>query len=258
MTDSEPDLSALRLLLVEHDSFACDVAQAALGRLGIVDISVAGSGAEALGILASEGRFGLVVSAWDLPGFDGVELLKSVRSHWPGTGVVMVTSNDRQDQVESALTADVDAYLIKPIVVESLREAIGDSLAKGAARTAALGTDIVSPDGDQESELDAMFGMLEGILSNAPVGMPDATEDSDATIDAETQNRLNILMGKLSDQLANFVTSYEAATPEKLRVMQLHLDFMEAIRAGRTDLVGHESSNMIIDGLKMAIDMASD
>ena len=65
-------------------------------------------------------------------------------------------------------------------------------------------------------------------------------------------------MGKLSDQLANFVASYESGTPEKLRVMQLHIDFMDAIRAGRTDLVDHESSNMIIDGLKMAIDMASD
>lgn len=258
MTDSDSDLSALRLLLVEHDSFACDVAQAALGRLGIADISIAGSGAEALGILASEGRFGLVVSAWDLPGFDGVALIKSVRSHWPGTGVVMVTSNDRQDQVESALAAGVDAYLIKPIVVDSLREAIGDSLTKGAARTSALGTDDVSPDKDQESELDAMFGMLEGILSNAPAATSDAKKDVDATIDAEMQKRRNILMGKLSDQLASFVTSYDSATPDKLRVMQLHLDFMEAIRAGRTDLVGHEPSNMIIDGLKMAIDMASD
>ena len=258
MTDREPDLSALRLLLVEHDSFACDVAQAALGRLGIANISVAGSGAEALGILASEGRFGLVVSAWDLPGFDGVELLRSVRSHWPGTGVVMVTSNDRQDQVESALAAGVDAYLIKPIVVDSLREAIGDSLTKGAARTAALGTDDISQDEAQESELDAMFRMLDGILSNAPAGTSDATAEPDAAIDPEMQNRLNILMGKLSDQLASFVTSYDSATPEKLRVMQLHLEFMDAIRAGRTDLVGHESSNMIIDGLKMAIDMASD
>jgi CheY-like chemotaxis protein len=252
MTDREPDLSALRLLLVEHDPFACDVAQAALGRLGIADISIAGSGAEALGILAAEGRFGLVVSAWDLPGFDGVELLKSVRSHWPGTGVVMVTSNDQQDQIESALAAGVDAYLIKPIAVESLGSAVADSLTKGAARTAALGIDDISPEGDRGSELDAMFGMLEGILSNVPAVTPDAA------IDAETQARLNILMGKLADQLANFVTSYESATPEKLRVMQLHIDFMDAIRAGRTDLVDHESSNMIIDGLKMAIDMASD
>jgi two-component system chemotaxis response regulator CheY len=252
MTDREPDLSALRLLLVEHDPFACDVAQAALGRLGIADISIAGSGAEALGILAAEGRFGLVVSAWDLLGFDGVELLKSVRSHWPGTGVVMVTSNDQQDQIESALAAGVDAYLIKPIAVESLGSAVADSLTKGAARTAALGIDDISPGGDRGSELDAMFGMLEGILSNVPAVTPDAA------IDAETQARLNILMGKLADQLANFVTSYESATPEKLRVMQLHIDFMDAIRAGRTDLVDHESSNMIIDGLKMAIDMASD
>ena len=54
------------------------------------------------------------------------------------------------------------------------------------------------------------------------------------------------------------MTSYESATPEKLRVMKLHIDFVDAIRTGRTDLVDHESSNMIIDGLKMAIDMASD
>ena len=133
----------------------------------------------------------------------------------------MVTSNDRQDQVESALAAGVDAYLIKPIVVDSLREAIGDSLTKGAARTIALGADDDSPNEGEESELDAMFGMLEGILSNAPAGTSDATAEPDAAIDPEMQNRLNILMGKLSDQLASFVTSYDSATPEKLRVMQL-------------------------------------
>tara|TARA_A100001037_G_scaffold306776_1_gene355351 strand:- start:850 stop:1359 length:510 start_codon:yes stop_codon:yes gene_type:complete len=169
----------------------------------------------------------------------------------------MVTSNDREEQVGAALEAGVDAYLVKPIAVESLREAIADSLLKGEARAEALEGDGSSAVDEKASELESMLAMLEGIFSAVPAGAA-STADSKTEVETETQTRLNILMGKISDQLADFVTSYDTATPEKLRVMQLHLDFMDAIRNGRTDLVSHESSNMIIDGLKMAIDMASD
>ncbi|MBH62909.1 MAG: hypothetical protein CL569_10785 [Alphaproteobacteria bacterium] len=157
----------------------------------------------------------------------------------------------------AALEAGVDAYLVKPIAVESLREAIADSLLKREARAEVLEGDGSSAVDEKASELESMLEMLEGTLSAVPAGAA-STADSKTEVETETQTRLNILMGKISDQLADFVTSYDTATPEKLRVMQLHLDFMDAIRNGRTDLVSHESSNMIIDGLKMAIDMASD
>lgn len=258
MAGKESDRSELRLLLVEHDPFARDVAMIALERLDVGGVSVAESGAEALGILESKGRFDLVVSAWDLPGFDGLELLKSVRNHWPGTGVVMITSNDQEEQISSALDAGVDAYLVKPVAVDALREAIGESLRKGSSRSDAAGDSGASPADDAVSELEELFAMLEGVLADAPADLPDAAGEGEEDFDLETRNRLNILMGKLAEQLANFVTSYDMATPDKLRVMQMHLDFMDAIRAGRTDLVSHESSNMIIDGLKMVIDLASD
>ena len=65
-------------------------------------------------------------------------------------------------------------------------------------------------------ELDASHEGTEPIDAAVADALPAATSDAkkhvDLTINAEMQKRLNILMGKLFDQLASFVTSYDSAT----------------------------------------------
>ena len=81
----------LSILLVEDND---DVGQFALALLSEVGHSTtrAGNASEALGILAAEhANFDLVFTDVVMPGMDGIELAKEVRSRWPGLPIVLTS-----------------------------------------------------------------------------------------------------------------------------------------------------------------------
>ena len=56
-------------------------------------IDVAQSGQEALGLIESKGPYAVVISDMRMPGVDGIELLRQVKSAAPETVRVMLTGN---------------------------------------------------------------------------------------------------------------------------------------------------------------------
>ena len=68
---------------------------------------------EALLRLASE-DFALVIADVQMPGLNGVELLRRVTEHFPDTAVVMVSGIDRTQRVLDAVRLGAYDYLIKP------------------------------------------------------------------------------------------------------------------------------------------------
>ena len=68
----------------------------------------------------------LVVLDWMMPGMEGVELCRQIRSHAMGIYryILLITAKDNKNDVVAGLEAGADDYLTKPFNVEELRARI--------------------------------------------------------------------------------------------------------------------------------------
>lgn len=70
--------------------------------------------------------FRLVLTDWEMPDVDGLELIRRIRAR-PDTGfiyTILLTARDQTEDVVSAMDDGADAYLIKPLAPEELRARI--------------------------------------------------------------------------------------------------------------------------------------
>ncbi len=72
---------------------------------------------------AADDSIAAIVTDWGLPGMNGVELVRLLRARedCAGVRVLMVTSRNARTDVELALEAGVDGYLLKPFTADALR-----------------------------------------------------------------------------------------------------------------------------------------
>ncbi|HUR19251.1 MAG TPA: response regulator transcription factor [Vicinamibacterales bacterium] len=102
----------MRILLVEDDA-----RMRVLVRRGLMEqgnqVESAGSGPEAIE-RAGATPVDLIVLDLMLPGFDGVEVVRRLRSQNIRTPVLMLTARDAPADVVRALDAGADDYLVKP------------------------------------------------------------------------------------------------------------------------------------------------
>ena len=94
-----------------------------LKQIGFESIDEAENGEDALRKLKG-GDYGLVVSDWNMPIMEGIELLKRVRSdpHLKDIPFLMVTAEAEKEKVIEAIKAGVDNYIVKPFTGEVLKE----------------------------------------------------------------------------------------------------------------------------------------
>ncbi|ELZ51987.1 multi-sensor signal transduction histidine kinase [Halorubrum distributum JCM 9100] len=110
---SGPTEGATRVLFVDDEPGAADLAATHVERLvdGIETITRT-SPDEALDAVRSE-RVDCVVSDFDMPGADGLELLESVRELGPGIPFVLFTGKGSEEIASEAISAGVTDYLQK-------------------------------------------------------------------------------------------------------------------------------------------------
>ena len=72
---------------------------------------------EALKLLREDHEFSVLLVDWNLPGMDGAEFVRTVRTCDPlrNLKIVMVTGENDMRHVEEAILAGVDEYLMKPV-----------------------------------------------------------------------------------------------------------------------------------------------
>lgn len=106
------DSQAVRDLLTDH-----------LGQLGF-QVQQAADGLEALARLAQMPRLAIVLLDWAMPGMDGLEVLRRMRSdgRFTEVPVVMVTTETELPNIADALDAGASEYLMKPFDAQSLLE----------------------------------------------------------------------------------------------------------------------------------------
>lgn len=93
----------------------------ALRELGF-QVWEAGDGETALESLERIFPIDLAMVDWNMPGMDGLELLKKLRSS-PAYGelkIVMVTTESEAEQMSAALEAGANEYVMKPFTIEIL------------------------------------------------------------------------------------------------------------------------------------------
>ncbi|ADK84049.1 response regulator receiver modulated CheW protein [Desulfarculus baarsii DSM 2075] len=118
--------SDIRILLVEDSSIMRKMELAILRELGFVNVSEADDGRAAVEKLVTEEPVELIISDWNMPNFDGYELLKWVRAdaRRKNTPFIMATAQGEKKQVSLAREAGVSALVAKPFNADELRAKI--------------------------------------------------------------------------------------------------------------------------------------
>lgn len=104
-----------RILIVDDDEKMRDGLGEVLEEEGYLTVT-AGSGDEALKKL-SEMNFDLVITDLIMPGIDGMEVLRRVKSQRPKTRVIMITAYATIDNAVEAMKQGASDYLVKPFDV---------------------------------------------------------------------------------------------------------------------------------------------
>lgn len=110
----------MKILVVDDDRFHLAALECALAKAGHVP-ALTTSGAGALKILR-EGQHRIVISDWEMPGMDGLELCRRIRSAgFPFyVYIILLTARDRSEDVVAGLSAGADEFVTKPFVPAEL------------------------------------------------------------------------------------------------------------------------------------------
>ncbi|MDX9714384.1 MAG: chemotaxis response regulator CheY [Dissulfurispiraceae bacterium] len=113
----------IKVLVVDDFPTMRRIVKNLLKQLGFENIDEAEDGNMALNKLRG-GSFGLVVSDWNMPNMEGIELLRNLRSDDALKEIpfLMVTAEAEKEKVIEAIKAGVDNYIVKPFTAEILKE----------------------------------------------------------------------------------------------------------------------------------------
>jgi len=121
-----PSLSGLRVLLVDDEAEVREVMASVLGDCGAL-VTCAASAREALTLLRGGQQVNVLLSDIAMPGEDGYELIRQVRSlsaSVAGLPAAAVTAYAGAQERERALAAGFQMHLAKPILPEALAHAV--------------------------------------------------------------------------------------------------------------------------------------
>jgi EAL domain-containing protein (putative c-di-GMP-specific phosphodiesterase class I)/CheY-like chemotaxis protein len=79
-------------LVVDDDPFICSVLSGQLSGLGFTRVDTAENGFQARDILRTHGAYDLIVSDLQMPGMDGIELLREIESMRMDAGVILMST----------------------------------------------------------------------------------------------------------------------------------------------------------------------
>jgi two-component system chemotaxis response regulator CheY len=115
----------MKILIVDDFSTMRRIIKNLLRDLGFNNTSEADDGKTALPMLEA-GDFEFLVTDWNMPGMTGIELLKLVRANekLASLPVLMVTAEQKRDQIVEAAQAGVNGYIVKPFTADTLKEKI--------------------------------------------------------------------------------------------------------------------------------------
>ena len=128
----------MRFLVVDDFSTMRRIVRNLLKELGFANVDEAEDGAVALQKLQAS-PFDFVVTDWNMPNMDGLQLLQSIRAnaqmkHLP---VLMITAEAKRENIVAAAQAGASGYIVKPFTAATLNEKLTKIFDKLEDRAAA-------------------------------------------------------------------------------------------------------------------------
>ena len=114
--------TSLKVLVVDDMSTMRRIIKNVLKQIGFSNLVEAENGQDALTKLKA-GDIGFIVSDWNMPVMQGIDLLRAVRGdaelkHLP---FLMVTAEGQKENIIEAVQAGVSNYVVKPFTAEALQ-----------------------------------------------------------------------------------------------------------------------------------------
>ncbi|HEX2769324.1 MAG TPA: diguanylate cyclase [Geobacteraceae bacterium] len=112
----------MKILIADDDPVFRHLLEMVLVQWGY-DVVVAENGNDALRILQFEGPPTLAILDWMMPGMEGVEVCRKVRekANEPYTYIILLTSQQRDEDLVTGMEAGADDYITKPFKHNELR-----------------------------------------------------------------------------------------------------------------------------------------
>jgi len=122
----------MKILIVDDSSTMRRIIGNVVQQLGVAkdDFDEAEDGVVAWKLFQENDNYDVVLTDWNMPNMNGLELVKTIRSVDKKIPIVMITTEGGKGEVITALKAGVNNYIVKPFSAEILKEKL-DGLVKG-------------------------------------------------------------------------------------------------------------------------------
>ncbi len=117
----------MKALVVDDSKSMRNIVKTGLRQMKAFDeIKEAINGVDALEKIRDEGPFDIVLLDWYMPEMEGYDCLLEIRKkpEWNDTKIMMVTTENQQENVIKAVMAGANEYLMKPFTPEMLEEKV--------------------------------------------------------------------------------------------------------------------------------------
>ena len=153
----------MKVLIADDDPIPRRLVEASLCQAGLEPV-VAADGLEVLRILGEPDAPRLVVLDWAMPRLDGLAACRAIRKglQEPYVYVLLLTSNDREEDIIEGLDAGADDYMTKPCDLGELQARL-----RAAMRILKLQDELVTA--REASREQAMRDPLTGLLNRGAV-----------------------------------------------------------------------------------------
>ncbi|NKB59071.1 MAG: response regulator [Alphaproteobacteria bacterium] len=115
----------LSVLIVDDDVDMIRMIDTVLRDAGATHIQRARDGRQAINDLRKNlDVYDLIISDWEMPEVNGLELLQQVRIRRPELPFIMLTGRSKKEEILAAVQANVTAYISKPFAAHELKKKI--------------------------------------------------------------------------------------------------------------------------------------
>jgi two-component system chemotaxis response regulator CheY len=117
-------MNDINILIVDDFPTMRKIVRQVLRQLGFVNVYEAEDGEGALELLRTNPEIQFVISDWNMPKMNGIELLRAVRSDDTIRKIpfLMVTAEADKDCIVEAVKSGVNGYIVKPFNAATLKD----------------------------------------------------------------------------------------------------------------------------------------
>ena len=111
-----------RILVIDDDWAIRDIVSKILSYMGY-DVTIAADGIEGFDLFAKS-PFHLVLTDFDMPHLDGLELAKRIKETSVNTPVILMTGREKDEMVDVLNEEAIDSAMFKPFKLDDIEGAI--------------------------------------------------------------------------------------------------------------------------------------